>query len=1157
MAARPHQVLRQIRRFASGPDQTPDRELLARFARLRDEDAFGELVRRHGSMVLGVCRRVLGEVHAADDAFQATFLVLARKSAALRNPDALASWLHGVARRLSLKCRRAETRRRRHEAASSRVTPMAPRQDPLDELTARELLLVLDEELRRLPEAYRLPLILCGLEGLTLEEAAWRLGWSPGSVKGRLVRGRRRLHARLGRRGLALPACVFVLAAVREAVPPALAASTVGAAGGFAAGVTETGSRVSARVTALAQDALRGMRLAKLKTGFSLLLLLGALAAGAGAITYSQPVAKPAEPSAAADASDPARGDRTDDPLPSGARARLGTTRFRADRPIQDARFSADGKRLVAFAGGTLYVWKAGDGSLLRTIPTKLEPLDDPTRYGEIAFAFAVHPRASRVACGGVKDGKAHLQLWDFETGEAVAEQASRCDALKTLAWTPDGKRLLERANLGWDKPTGWKLVVRDDKLAVLHTHDLPNKFGEWSTVMLPMPDGKQAILWQGGREPTLFDLDSGAAVRTFDHRPDIPSDLGISPDGTTLAATSTNEMCLIDVAGGRKLRNLPVLRDGWEKPRPLFSPDGKTVYVWDHRPIAYDVASGKEKWKATFRTSHTVRMQLCDVAPDGATLLMRDGHAISLVDAKTGTERNPATSPAVPSGMVWSPDGRTLFTRTVRQDRTWTAWEAAGGKRLYDLQPTGLVTGDDWKMLPDLFFLKGGREIAVGVERVESTERSGPKELLVFDAATGQCRRRLGKPLPVEEFRWFHPIGVDGDGATVVLQRYTVSNFVDVRYPTLCWDPIRQVKLEQWTVEGDRMDPPRTYVPYDVLTRHTIPEVGVTGVKVDAARIRCYSLADGKVIHDLKTDFNSVRLDRLQGDFLLAIGFDSKWVHRRNTHAYTAQPPYAYDLWELSSRDKLRVFERPGEDTVALGPGGQFVVRVADASSFEIHEPFVLKTPVVKVAAPSRAERFEFSPDGRLAAVALADTTIVVWDTTPWRKQVDERLTRALPVDLTPLWDDLARDATTGLRAARLLSVAGDKAVALLTARVTPHKVPEEAPIKRWIADLDSPVFATREDAENNLRSLSGQAESHLRRQLKEDPPLEVRRRIERLLRHIEDRNLTAGEIRELRAVQAMVWMNTESARTLLARWAEGDPNATLTKVAKKASGY
>src|SRR5207302_3632068 len=139
--------------------------------------------------------------------------------------------------------------------------------------------------------------------------------------------------------------------------------------------------------------------------------------------------------------------------------------------------------------------------------------------------------------------------------------------------------------------------------------------------------------------------------------------------DGRTLAATSTEDLRLLDLPGGQTRTKLPVLRGGWEKPRPLFSPDGATVYVWDHRPIAYDVATGKEKWKATFRTLHTVRAELCDVSPDGATVLIRHGHALSRLDARTGTERDPPDAPSHPPGLVWSPDGQTLWTGAGHHD--------------------------------------------------------------------------------------------------------------------------------------------------------------------------------------------------------------------------------------------------------------------------------------------------------------------------------------------------------------------------------------------------------------------------------------------------------------------------------------------------------
>src|SRR5262245_43794279 len=209
MASSTDTLLRYIRRLVipSQPDEATDAALLARFLAARDERAFAALVERHGPLVLHVCRRVLGNVHDAEDAFQATFLVLARKAETVHPREALAAWLHGVARRVALKARTARARRAR--LARPLEAPAAdPRPDPLAALSARELLLIVDEELQRLPPVNRLPLILCCLEGHSLEETARQLGWTTGSVKGRLERGRQRLHERLLRRGLTLSAAL-------------------------------------------------------------------------------------------------------------------------------------------------------------------------------------------------------------------------------------------------------------------------------------------------------------------------------------------------------------------------------------------------------------------------------------------------------------------------------------------------------------------------------------------------------------------------------------------------------------------------------------------------------------------------------------------------------------------------------------------------------------------------------------------------------------------------------------------------------------------------------------------------------------------------------------------------------------------------------------
>ncbi|MFO0965879.1 MAG: sigma-70 family RNA polymerase sigma factor [Gemmataceae bacterium] len=191
-------LLRNVRVAVAPREEEGDAALLARFLGVADEAAFEALVRRHGPLVRGVCLRLLGDTGDADDAFQATFLVLIKRGGAIRKRDSLAAWLHGVARRIAL---RARARRSRlcslGEVSASAVSASSAAGD---DITLGELKERLDEEIAELPEKLRAPLILCCLQGMTRDEAAARLGWSIGMVKGRLERARERLRRRLARR---------------------------------------------------------------------------------------------------------------------------------------------------------------------------------------------------------------------------------------------------------------------------------------------------------------------------------------------------------------------------------------------------------------------------------------------------------------------------------------------------------------------------------------------------------------------------------------------------------------------------------------------------------------------------------------------------------------------------------------------------------------------------------------------------------------------------------------------------------------------------------------------------------------------------------------------------------------------------------------------
>ena len=216
-------VLRHLHRLTTkhGGGTLSDERLLGRFVSDRDEAAFATLVQRHGPLVLRVCRRVLGHFQDAEDAFQATFLVLARKADTLRNRRTLAGWLYGVAHRTALTSRRSAMRRRRLDSPSGPLPP----ESPPAAAALRELQVILDDEVQRLPEKYRTPFVLCCLEGRSREDAARELGWKEGTVSSRIASARERLQRRLSRRGIALSSvvCADALAKRVGGVPATLA----------------------------------------------------------------------------------------------------------------------------------------------------------------------------------------------------------------------------------------------------------------------------------------------------------------------------------------------------------------------------------------------------------------------------------------------------------------------------------------------------------------------------------------------------------------------------------------------------------------------------------------------------------------------------------------------------------------------------------------------------------------------------------------------------------------------------------------------------------------------------------------------------------------------------------------------------------------------
>lgn len=265
-------------------DRLTDAQLVHAFLARREDAAFEALVRRHGPMILGVCSRLLHDRHDAEDAFQATFLVFLRKARTIRKPKSLASWLYGVARRTALEARKKAAQRRARER---QVQEMAQKQVAGDN-ALQHLLPLLDHEMSRLPDKYRVPIILCDLEGKTRREAAHLLAMPEKTLSTRLDRARAMLAKRLARHGTTLPGGALApnisQGLTTVPVPHSLVSSTVKMASFVAAGKTVTAAAISAKVVVLTEGVVKTMLLTKLKTLATVLAAVTILGSGVGAL---------------------------------------------------------------------------------------------------------------------------------------------------------------------------------------------------------------------------------------------------------------------------------------------------------------------------------------------------------------------------------------------------------------------------------------------------------------------------------------------------------------------------------------------------------------------------------------------------------------------------------------------------------------------------------------------------------------------------------------------------------------------------------------------------------------------------------------------------------------------------------------------------------
>jgi RNA polymerase sigma factor (sigma-70 family) len=1185
MTANPVRLLRHLRRAsaASAAQSASDAVMLERFRLRQDEEAFAVLVARHGPMVRRLCGRILANTQDAEDAFQATFLVLARKAAIVR-PQTLASWLHGVAYRVACKARGAVARRRFQPLPLDMPDPLA---DPPAEVSAREVLTLFDEELRRLPEVYRLPIILCCLQGRSQEEAARQLGWTPGSLQGRLERARARLHARLARRGVSFAAGMLVLEAVQgvaPAVPPpaGFVASLLQAARLSTPAMTGHGA-VTPRVLTLAQETMQSMTAAKMKMGLVLFLVTSVVVAGAGLIApqarqESQPqeqskASKQQAPQPSANAKAAPLADRFGDPLPAGAVARLGTRRLCGPDDAMWLRFSPDGSKIASQGLFVLTVWDAVSG----------KRLVERINYDSLVNGMAWRKDGTGVALVRLPDLSYFVSVFTDANEKLPNPPPAPLpktfpvpgpEEIKSLALSPDATRLAVVRNPNEKKITIDLLTVTTGRCVselkrerTLGPFDGPCEevrfFAAGQLMILSSPPKNE-----GDWSVTIVDPDANRAIRTARIPPpgyciwrymlDLSADArlaAVPPRGTGSTNDHDGTMRVWDLDARKEIWSLPFPQRGYGTGH-AFTPDGKRLITSTDKVFfqIWDLETGKEVARSSQPVSTFGReASTVAVRADGKRFATarRDGR-VEIWDAQTGKS---AVSFAKHydsiAAVAASPDSR--LAATLGFDGYLRTWDVATGQAKDAIPaPSDNDSGGQFRSKHPLAFTPDGRGLLF---------RSAGK-LTLADPNTG---KRLS--LPDALSHWPGHVGeFSADGRTLA---------------TFNGD---KVTLWDWPTANLR-------AAFTVPLSPQRP----AGVKEGPERVEVNSVAlsaDGRLVFTNSTRRqNSPRGGGYQNSNDVWDGRTGKHLHRLTT----PEPWYPPGVFSPDGRElylgglSLNFEERPTADALtAWDPAtGTLLRRFAEperGAGLPRHEPFgrsinsLAVSPDGRLLAVAQVPHspgdflwlyetasgriikalfghvrnvmdLAFTPDGRRLVSVSEDQTGLVWDVT-----LPALADAVSAKQLAPAWDQLAEfDPKSAYKTMAALAANPREAIVLLREKLRPAPVPTDAELDRLIAQFDAAAFADRQKAWEEMERFGPNAVDGIKARLKRLPTLEVRKRLLLFLDKYDGPN--PHQLRCVRAVAVLEAIHTPEARALLAKLTKGPPNDALTREAQAAS--
>jgi WD40 repeat protein/DNA-directed RNA polymerase specialized sigma24 family protein len=1078
--------LSALRRLAASVRS--DRELLSAFLAGEEPGAFDELNYRY----TGLARRAAAEVcpAVADDVAQATLALMSRKASVIADRESAAGWVFETARRLALKARVAATRRARRERKAKVSGPPA---DPLDTLTLREVRAAVAEELARLPDELRLPLVLCYWDGATKPAAAARLACSLSTLKRRLNDGRDRLAARLARRGFAGPLVLAALTAVQAGANAALPMAAPIAPG-----------------------------VARWKVVSSVVLAASVAAVGIG-ICLSTPVA--ADPPGQAGRSDTPPAverpgpplDRYGDPLPAGALARLGTVRFRHGGQVHSVAFSPDGKIIASGGFGRIMLWEAETGKPLGPLVRKLHPPGAPGKPPE--------PRV--------------------EHGHTFG-----------LAFTSDGKQLISVGSPTVDRRTGnyvfWDVEGRKQGIDTLYsdaggTHWL-------RAVALAPGDKKVAFATDSGK---IYLMDTKSHADLWQTRTDGAGGLAISPNGKIVAVANYARALLLDAADGRELKRLesgkarqvvfapdsesvwvgcdgggvsdrekfPGTVSRWDlqtgtkaqsfemAPGMLLSlalsPDGKMLAAGgeNYGPLLWEAAGGKPAELESHGQRRRPWLQNLAFSPDGKSLAAADTSGrVRVWDVTTRRERvrHDEHSGGLPDVAV-SPDGK--LAATAGADGTVRIWDLATMRTVRSWSADNFAS-----VLAVAFTPDGGSLLTCGW--------SG--SLRLWDVATGKEIRRLR-----DEKSYVRGAALSPDGQLVATTGKGGMSIVLCE--TATGRPVREltghISLLSWLTfspDGRRL--------ISAADSHFDGTKSLTDLSV-----RVWDVATGKELH---------KFDAGRPHGGVAVSPDGRVIA---AGAFApGETTGSLRFWDTVTGKELEERRMNGVARVAFSKDGRYLATAdRDIQLIEVASG----RPVQNFQSEAGAvNKLVFTPDGRRLISAHDDGTALVWDLVPQGSQTTDR---------AKLWEELAsEDAAAARRAAGAL-VADPGAVAVLSEKLIPVPKPAGArTTAALISSLDHKAFTVREAASHELLRRAAVDFEELTAALEKASSPEVRQRLNEILRSAPSPwpRLDAADLGRVRAVGVLEAIGTTEARRLLTSLANGDPYARLTAEARAA---